>query len=85
MIASLLAAAALAAAAPPAAPIPMRQVTMPAADMDFLGRFLDHYAGQGCEIHTQGGVDACQAAVQAMTVWRELQTATPVEPRKATK
>lgn len=85
MIAALLAAAAVATApAPPAAPPPqMRQLVISADDLDFMGRFLDHYAGEGCQIHTNDGIAACTAAVRAMDVWRKLQASTPVEPAKS--
>lgn len=87
MIATLLAAAALATSPVPTPPAatPMRQVIMSESDLAFLGLFLDHYAGQGCEIHTAPGLDMCRSALRAMDVWRALQASTPVEPGKAGK
>lgn len=80
MIAALLATALLATASPAPTPTgpPLRQVTLPASDLTFLAAFLDHYAGQGCDIHTAAGLDSCRSALRAIDVWQELQGATPV-------
>lgn len=85
MIATLLAAALLATASPPpakpaSAPVgpAMMQATLSPQDLSFLEGFLAFYAGQGCTIQSQQGVQACQVAIRATEVLEELKAAAPV-------
>lgn len=82
-LAAVLLATPVLAAPPPAAPLPpMHTVSLSDADLAFLAAFITHYAGQGCDIHTQGGVDACQAAPQALQVWQRLQASAVASVKK---
>lgn len=87
MISALLAAAAMAAASPPPTkpappPVspPMMQATLSPQDLSFLEGFLAFYAGQGCTIQSQQGVQACQVAIRATDVLEVLKAAKPAPP-----